>query len=99
MKIVLAIGAHFDEVNKMITTFSTDGIMRQWRINDSFKIARIMLHNEAIVNAQFSKDGSLILTNCMDDEVRFWQTETGSLAVAPIRYKGRIENIMFKCFG
>jgi WD40 repeat protein len=52
-----------------------------------------MMHRERVASAQFSLDGSRIITTCEDDTAQVWDATNGDPLGGPIRLKHRIESI------
>ena len=78
---------------KSIVTGGKDGIARIWEIATGNVIAEFPGHAQAVVDANFSPDGNLIVTASADG-VRVWGTKTGKL-ISLLRSDGSDSNLFF----
>jgi len=68
--------------------------------SDATPIPRQMFeHEDAVLSACFSPDGSLVMTACRDHSVRLWNARTGQLWGVPLKHQGAVRSARFSSDG
>ena len=52
-------------------------------------------HKDAVANAAFSPDGTLVVTASFDKTAKVWDAETGAALGLPMRHAGRVSQAIF----
>lgn len=73
-------------------TASSDHTARMWRLNQGKgePWGAVLQHEDGVDWAEFSHDGSMVLTASADGTVAFWNVETGERMGVPIRHSGPV---------
>ncbi|HWX21144.1 MAG TPA: serine/threonine-protein kinase [Candidatus Binatia bacterium] len=84
----------FSPDERRVVVFSNN-IARVWNAGTGQPLTSPLIHGGAVTSAQFSPDGTKILTASADNAVRLWDAQTGRLIKGPLWCGGTIGSAEF----
>ncbi len=73
-----------------------DKTARIWSTETGQTVTPLLVHNERVIFASFSADGSRVVTGCNDGVAMIWDSHTGKQVTPPLVHK--VEEIYFGLF-
>jgi len=66
-------GVHFSPDSRWLVTAGLDGAITLWRTEDGSRYKTFMGHGGAVMQAVFSRDGTMIISCSTDETVKIWK--------------------------